>query len=154
MVKDGGLYQLESMRSSNFATVTDGLSVTLISSGITLLTLSLYKFSDVFSLFPACLFGACELVSTILLCYFDESSMPFKRPAMTLAYLMQTVAVLIGVYRPFDRKKHLFWDGELFAHIGATLYAISWMIDLANFFMTAYEIVPLTTALNVDYQKF
>lgn len=88
-------------------------------------------------------FGTCILILV------DESAAPVHLSGLTAAYVIQTVAVLIGIYRPCDSSGSDFYNEEHNVHIAAVIYAFSWAVDIANYFMTAYQVVPLAYALHV-----
>lgn len=89
--------------------------------------------------------------ATCVLVLVDESAAPMDIKVLTFAYLCQTVPVLIAIYRPSDSKKRSFPTDELNMHIAAVIYAFSWAVDLANYFMTAYKIVPLVYGMHIRW---
>lgn len=44
-------------------------------------------------------------------------------------------------------------ETQIWQHIGAGVYALSWTVDLINYFMTAYEMIPMATILNPTLSK-
>ena len=82
-------------------------------------------------------FITAEII-TLLILMVDESAAPMNLSWATSAYIAQTVAVILCVYWPLKSQKRHFKDKEHLVHIAAVVYAFSWSVDLANYFMTAY----------------
>ena len=149
-VKDG---KFSANRNSTFEAVTDAFSIVLVSAGFTLLSLGLNNFGTVRMLIMCISFSALEIACLILFRHSNLSALPFERDQFTAAIVIQTAAVLIGTYRPLNRKMSLYKDTEILQHIGVAIFTLSWVVDLINYFMTAYEVIPFGTLLNPKFPK-
>lgn len=149
-LKDG---KFSATGNSTFEAVTDALSICLVSAGFTLLSLGLNNFGTVRMLIMCILFLACEIACLILFRHCNLSALPYDRNQFTAAIVIQTAAVLIGTYRPLNRKMSLYKDAEILQHVGVVIFTLSWVVDLINYFMTAYEVIPLGSLLNPKFPK-
>jgi hypothetical protein len=136
--------------SSQFVKLSDGLSVLLITFPLALCTGMLIRMQKRSSVLLELLLAAATTIAVILMPTANESLLPLDRNRLLVTMAAYTYIVVFALLNALALDWMVLRGNLAPEGFPLTIYRLSiivfgvyWLVDLVNFFFTAFEVAPL-----------